>query len=155
IASQSRSALHEKYAHDLFCNEVALLPYYIASMNIEHEYFEKMQEYVPFEGVCFVDTLELAEGQQLPLWVVEENTERIKREKEAEIMVVIGNPPYNVGQVNENDNNKNRRYEVVDQRIKETYVKDSTATNRNKVYDAYVRFFRWAADRLDHQAGIV
>jgi len=62
IARSSRSALREKYAHDLFCNEIALLPYYIASMNIEHEYYEKMQEYVPFEGVCFVDTLELAEG---------------------------------------------------------------------------------------------
>jgi len=95
IARSSRSALREKYAHDLFCNEIALLPYYIASMNIEHEYYEKMQEYVPFEGVCFVDTLELAEGQQLPLWVVEENTERIKCEKEADIMVVMGNPPYN------------------------------------------------------------
>ncbi len=150
-----RTALREKYAHDLFCNEIALLPYYIASLNIEHEYYEKMKEYVPFEGVCFVDTLELAESQQLPLWMVEENTERIKREKEADIMVVIGNPPYNVGQVNENDNNKNRKYPVVDEQLKKTYVKDSQATLRTQIYDAYVRFFRWATDRLQEQDGVV
>jgi predicted helicase len=155
IARQSRSALREKYAHDLFCNEVALLPYYIASMNIEHEYYEKMGEYVPFEGICFVDTLELAEGQQLPLWVVEENTERIKREKEADIMVVIGNPPYNAWQKSENDNNKNRKYEAIDQRIRTTYAKDSKATNRNALSDVYVKFFRWATDRLEGRDGVI
>jgi predicted helicase len=155
IAATSRSALREKYAHDLFCNEISLLPYYIASMNIEHEYYEKMQEYTPFEGVCFVDTLELAEGQQLPLWVVEENTERIKSEKEADIMVVIGNPPYNVGQVNENDNNKNRKYSVVDQPIRETYAKASKASNKNALSDMYVKFFRWATDRLQGHDDIV
>ncbi|HXR66832.1 MAG TPA: type ISP restriction/modification enzyme, partial [Ktedonobacteraceae bacterium] len=155
IAATSRSALREKYAHDLFCNEISLLPYYIASMNIEHEYYEKMQEYTPFEGVCFVDTLELAEGQQLPLWVVEENTERIKSEKEADIMVVIGNPPYNVGQMSENDNNKNRKYKVIDERVQETYARASKASNKNSLSDAYVKFFRWAADRLQGRDGIV
>ncbi len=86
---------------------------------------------------------------------VEENTGRIQREKDAQIMVVIGNPPYNVGQRNENDNNKNRRYPIVDGRIRETYVKDSKATNRNALSDAYVRFFRWATDRLQGRDGIV
>jgi predicted helicase len=86
---------------------------------------------------------------------VEENTERIQREKDAQIMVVIGNPPYNVGQRNENDNNKNRRYPVVDGRIRETYVKDSKATLKTQLYDAYVRFFRWATDRLQGRDGIV
>jgi predicted helicase len=154
IASSSRSALHEKYAHDLFCNEISLLPYYIASMNIEHEYDATMGEYVSFEGVCFVDTLELAESQQLSLFV-EENTERIQCEKEADIMVVIGNPPYNVGQVSENDNNKNRKYPVIDQRIRETYAKASTASNKNALSDVYVKFFRWATDRLHGREGIV
>ncbi|GHO91007.1 hypothetical protein KSF_010550 [Reticulibacter mediterranei] len=146
--------LKHKYQHDLFCNEITLLPYYIASLNIEHEYYERMKEYEPFEGICFADTLELAEGQQLSLFV-EENTERVRREKEAQIMVVIGNPPYNVGQVNENDNNKNRKYEVIDANINKTYVKGSNATNKNKLYDAYVRFFRWAIDRLGGRDGIV
>lgn len=150
-----RGALREKFANDLFCNEITLLPYYIASLNIEHEYYERMGEYVSFEGICFADTLELAESQQLPLFLVEENTERVKREKGADIMVVIGNPPYNVGQKRENDNNKNRKYPVVDDRIKSTYVKDSQATLRTQLYDAYVRFFRWAIDRLKGQDGII
>lgn len=148
------SKLKHKYQHDLFCNEIMLLPYYIASLNIEHEYYERMKEYESFNGICFADTLELAESQQLSLFV-EENTERIQREKDAQIMVVIGNPPYNVGQVNENDNNKNRAYKQIDRRINETYVKDSRATLNNKLYDAYVRFFRWAIDRLQGRDGII
>ena len=149
-----RRDLRYKYQHDLFCNEIMLLPYYIASLNIEHEYFAKTNEYEAFEGICFADTLGLAEGQQLSLFV-EENTERVQREKDAQIMVVIGNPPYNVGQLNENDNNKNRKYPVIDGRLKETYVKDSKATNRNALSDAYVKFFRWATDRLQGRDGIV
>src|SRR5258707_9925923 len=109
-----RGALREKFANDLFCNEITLLPYYIASLNIEHEYYDIMGEYRPFEGICFADTLELAEElynegknvlQQPKLFIVEANAERVKREKEADIMVVIGNPPYNLGQKSENENN--------------------------------------------------
>src|SRR6266567_3293587 len=137
--------LKYKYEHDFFCNEIMLLPYYIASLNIEHEFFE---------GICFTDTLELAEGRQIPLFV-EENTGRVEREKAAQIMVVIGNPPYNMGQKNESENNKNRRYPVIDQRIHETYAKDSKATLTNKLYDSYVKFFRWATDRLQGRDGIV
>src|SRR3989440_5409392 len=149
------SRLKYKYEHDLFCNEIMLLPYYIASLNIEHEFYSRTREYEPFEGVCFADTLELAEDKQLPLFFVEENTDRVKREKAAQIMVVIGNPPYNVGQKNENDNNKNRKYPVVDGRIRETYAKDSKASNKNALSDAYVKFFRWATDRLQGRDGIV
>src|SRR5438876_11717765 len=97
-----------------------LLPYYIASLNIEHAYYERMGEYKPFEGICFADTLNL-EGQQMELFS-EKNTDRIQREKNAQIMVVIGNPPYNAKQMNENDNNKNRRYPLVDERVRETYA---------------------------------
>ena len=150
----SGSTLAQKYANDLFCNEIMLLPYYIASLNIEHAYYERTGEYKSFEGICFADTLELAEGQQ-PSLFVEENTERVEREKAAQIMVVIGNPPYNVGQGNENDNNKNRRYPVIDERINKTYAKDSKATLNTKLYDAYVKFFRWATDRLQGRDGIV
>jgi predicted helicase len=146
--------LKYKYEYDFFCNEIMLLPYYIASLNIEDEYYSRMSKYEPFEGICFTDTLELAESKQISMFV-EENTERIQREKDAQIMVVIGNPPYNVGQKNENDNNKNRRYPVIDQQIRETYVMDSQAALHNKLYDAYVRFFRWAIDRLQGRDGIV
>ncbi len=148
-----RTKLKHKYLHDLYCNEIMLLPYYIASLNIEHEYYERTGEYLPFEGICFADTLNL-ESQQMELFS-ERNTERILREKQAPIMVVIGNPPYNVGQVNENDNNKNRKYSTVDQRIKLTYAKDSKASNKNALSDMYVKFFRWAVDRLHGRDGIV
>ena len=147
--------LKDKYENDLFCNEIMLLAYYIASLNIEHEYYSRMKEYESFEGICFADTLELAEDKQLPLFFVEENTDRVEREKAAQIMVVIGNPPYNVGQKSENDNNKNRKYPVIDGRISETYANDSSASTSIKLYDAYTRFFRWATDRLQGRDGIV
>ncbi|TMC22161.1 MAG: TIR domain-containing protein [Chloroflexi bacterium] len=149
-----RHRLKYKYQHDLFCNEITLLPYYIASLNIEHEYYTLMKEYEPFAGICFADTLALAEGLQMSLFA-QENTERVKREKEAQITVVIGNPPYNLGQKSENENNKNRPYPKVDERIKMTYGRDSQATLTNKLYDAYVKFFRWATDRLQGRDGIV
>jgi predicted helicase len=149
------SSLEQKYAHELHCNEVMLLPYYIASMNIEHEYFEKVGRYEPFEGICLVDTFGLAESEQQTLsFMTEENTERIRKQKESPITVIIGNPPYNVGQLNENDNNKNRKYKVLDKRVAETYAKDSKATNKNALSDPYVKAIRWATDRINDD-GIV
>jgi predicted helicase len=147
------ASLELKYREDLFANEIMLLPYYIASLNIEHAFYEHAQHYEEFKGICFVDTLEL-EGQQMQMFT-EANTERIQRQKAAEIRVIIGNPPYNVGQENENDNNKNRRYPVVDGRIRQTYVADSKATLKTQVYDPYVKFFRWATDRLQGRDGVV
>ena len=146
--------LKRKYEKELFANEVMLLPYYIASLNIEHAYFEKMGQYRPFEGICFIDTLDL-DSDQGTLQFSEENTARVLRQKNALITVIIGNPPYNVGQQNENDNNKNRKYREVDTSIKQTYAKESKATLLTKIYDAYVRFFRWASDRLAGNDGIV
>ena len=151
------SALERKYRRELFCNEIMLLPYYIASLNIEHAFYERMKKYLPFEGICFVDTLDMVtEGQpaQLPGFS-EANTERITRENMAEITVVIGNPPYNVGQVNENDNNKNRHYKRIEGRVRDTYAAASKATNKNALADVYVKFFRWATDRLGDRDGIV
>jgi predicted helicase len=143
------SALPYKYENELHCNEVMLLPYYVASMNIEHEYLERTGEYRAFPGICLVDTFELAEPEQSKLsFMTEENTARVKRQKEAPIFVVIANPPYNMGQVNENDNNKNRHYPVVDERITDTYATESTASNVNKLTDPYVLAIRWASDRL-------
>ena len=103
------TALEDKYQSELHCNEVMLLPYYIASMNIEHEFYEATGDYRPFDGICLVDTFDLAEDRQLPLFAPD-NTRRVESQKETPMFVVIGNPPYNVGQVNENDNNKNREY---------------------------------------------
>jgi predicted helicase len=115
------SALPYKYENELHCNEVMLLPYYVASMNIEHEYLERTGEYKAFPGICLVDTFELAEPEQSQLsFMSEENTARVKRQKEEPIFVIIANPPYNVGQINENDNNKNRKYKVMDRRVSDT-----------------------------------
>ncbi|MFA6470446.1 MAG: type ISP restriction/modification enzyme [Candidatus Latescibacterota bacterium] len=142
-----KTALPDKYDSELHCNEVMLLPYYIASMNIEHAYFEMTGEYKPFEGICLVDTFGLAEPEQLDLFT-EKNTERVERQKKSPIFVIIGNPPYNAGQVNENDNNKNRKYPVINKRIKDTYIKDSLATLHTQLYDPYVKAIRWASDRI-------
>jgi len=149
--------LKDAYRNRLFANEVMLMPYYIAALNVEHAYYELTGNYEPFEGLCFVDTLDMVEHmrRQQGLFISEQNAERVKRQQKAKITVIIGNPPYNVGQLNENDNNKNRKYEHVDERIRQTYVKDSSATNKNSLYDAYVRFFRWASDRLGNQDGIL
>jgi predicted helicase len=143
------SKLPQKYKNELHCNEVMLLPYYIASMNIEHAYLDRTGEYEPFEGICLVDTFELAEPKQAGFeFMTEGNTERIRRQKKAPIFVVIGNPPYNMGQVNENDQNKNRKYKHMDKRVQETYTKASKATLRNKLSDPYVKAFRLASDRI-------
>lgn len=155
IAETRKSALPFKYANELHCNEVMLLPYYIASMNIEHEYAEHVGEYRPFEGICLVDTFELAEPEQQGFaFVSVENTKRVQKQKDSPIFVIIGNPPYNMGQTNENDNNRNRVYRELDRRVSDTYAKDSRASLKNKLSDPYVKAIRWASDRLT-EGGIV
>ena len=130
-----------------------LLPYYIASLNIEHQFYEATNRYIPYEGLCLVDTFEIAEGRQTYLFTPA-NTERVEKQKESEMFVVIGNPPYNVGQVNENDNNKNRKYKTMDKRVRETYSQDSKATNKNALSDPYIKAIRWALDRIGEE-GVV
>ncbi|MDJ1174256.1 type ISP restriction/modification enzyme, partial [Roseofilum capinflatum] len=143
--------LRYKYLNEIHCNEVAILPYYIANLNIEYTYQQKMGEYLEFENICFVDTLDHTayDYKQMDLFAMTlENTERIQRQNDREISVIIGNPPYNAWQESFNDNNANRVYRAIDQRIRETYVKQGTAQNQNALYDMYVRFYRWATDRI-------
>ena len=147
------TALAEKYRHALHCNEVMLLPYYIASLNIEQEFFQRTGTYLPFEGIALADTFELLEQDQGELFT-RENTERVKRQKAADMFVVIGNPPYNAWQVNDSDNNRNRKYAVMDKQITDTYAADSKATLKNALYDPYVKAMRWASDRIG-QEGVV
>ena len=149
-------SLERKYTADppeLQCNEVMLLPYYIASMNIEQEFYTATHRYLPYEGICLVDTFEMIEDQQMQL-LTPANTARVEKQKETDMFVVIGNPPYNMGQVNENDNNKNRKYKTMDQRVADTYVKDSKATLRTALYDPYIKAIRWGLDRIDDE-GVV
>jgi predicted helicase len=148
--------LEHKYKHELHANEVAILPYYVANLNIESTYAAITGNYEEFPNLCFVDTLDnvglhtAAKGTTAELFgsVSEENVARIKRQNSKRISVVIGNPPYNANQANENDNNKNREYPQIDARIKQTYIAESTA-QKTKLYDMYARFFRWASDRLN------
>ena len=149
--------LARKYREELHANEVAILPYYVANLNIEATYAAIAGEYEEFANLCFVDTLDNVANQtvagglttNLSLFagVSEVNVERIRRQNSRKISVIIGNPPYNANQANENDNNKNREYPDIDRRIKQTYIHESTA-QKTKLYDMYARFFRWASDRL-------
>lgn len=154
-----KEKLEYKYKNELHSNEVAILPYYISNLNIEFTYNQKMGKYAEFKNHCFVDTLDNMgfefRGKQFNLFesFSEENSKRVYQQNQRPISVVIGNPPYNANQQNENDNNKNREYPRIDQRIKDTFIKYSTA-QKTKVYDMYARFYRWAFDRLEDD-GIV
>jgi predicted helicase len=147
--------LRHKYKEELHANEVAILPYYVANLNIEATYAAITGQFAEYPNLCFVDTLDNVaalggyKGQQLDLLgsVSDENLVRIKRQNDRKISVIIGNPPYNANQQNENDNNKNRKYDNIDERIKQTYIKASTA-HKTKLYDMYARFYRWASDRI-------
>ena len=153
--------LEYKYLNEIHANEVAILPYYIANLNIEYTYKEKTGRYLEFPNLCFVDTLDNMDWQQTGATggavtrqsafnlggLSTENWMRIQEQNEKTISVIIGNPPYNANQQNENDNNKNREYPEIDRRISETYIAESTA-QKTKQYDMYKRFIRWASDRL-------
>jgi predicted helicase len=154
-----KNKLEYKYKNELHANELAILPYYIANLNIEYTYKQKTGNYAEFENLCFVDTLDNTGfhwvGKQGDLFGVSaENAHRIKKQNEKKISVVIGNPPYNAKQENYNFQNANRGYKEIDKRIKETFIKHGKAQNQIVVYDMYTRFYRWAMDRLDEN-GII
>ena len=154
--------LEYKYLNEIHANEVAILPYYIANLNIEYAYKEKTGRYLEFPNLVFVDTLDNTDWQNTGAasgsvvrqaafnlgGLSTENWMRVQLQNEKPISVIIGNPPYNANQQNENDNNKNREYPEIDRRIRETYIAESTA-QKTKQYDMYKRFIRWASDRLD------
>ncbi|MET3758755.1 putative helicase [Rhizobium binae] len=153
--------LAHKYKNELYANEVAILPYYVANLNIEATYAAITGQFAEYPNLCFVDTLDNVEGlgiragHQHDMFAAlsDENVERVRRQNKRKISVIIGNPPYNANQQNENDNNKNREYKRVDELIKSSYIRLSTA-QKTKVYDMYARFFRWASDRM-HDDGVL
>lgn len=158
--------LARKYANELFATEIMLLAYYVSAVNIETTYNalreeaalrngEPAPEYVPFTNIALADTFQIHEEGDIPdLNIFRENNETIERQKKAPINVVIGNPPYSAGQKSANDLNANLKYPSLDKRIAETYAAKSTATNKNSLYDSYLRAFRWATDRIGDQ-GVV
>ena len=147
--------LERKYTRELFANELVLLSYYIAAINIETVYGEVAKEhglgseYVPFNGMVLTDTFQLSESSHhLNLPAFRANSERAERELEQDIRVIVMNPPYSAGQNSANDNNQNEKYPKLDERIAETYAQSSSGTNKNSIYDSYIRAIRWASDRV-------
>ena len=146
----SKSLIY-KYKNELFCNEIEILPYYIANLNIEYTFKQKIGIYDGFKNISLVDTLDHSnfQGKQLDLMAMSvENLKRIQHQNDSKISIIIGNPPYYANQASANDDNQSRNYNEVDKRIKQTYIKESSAS-KTKRYDMYSRFIRWASDRLD------
>jgi len=169
-----RDDLLRKYQHELHANEIVLLAYYIAAINIEETFHglhksrrsrgdetqtylsgkrpetPHVVSYIPFEGIVLTDTFQMAETKgELEEKMFPENNRRVRRQKQSPIRVVIGNPPYSAGQDSENDSNKAIKYERLDDRIRSTYAEQSSATLVKNLYDSYVRAMRWASDRIN------
>ena len=155
----NRDALPRKYRQELHANEIVLLAYYIASVNIENAYHATVGEktqYVPFNGICLTDTFQLGENADenaLYTPALKQNSERVQAQQKTPIQVIIGNPPYSVGQKSANDNAQNQHYAKLEQRIASTYALASSATLKNSLYDSYIKAFRWASDRLSKERG--
>lgn len=160
-----KEALARKYREELHANEIVLLAYYIASVNIENAYHDAMGEevgrYTPFSGICLTDTFQLYEDengdvQQLKFSdAFPNNSDRLITQAKTPMQIVIGNPPYSVGQTRANDNAQNEHYENLEKRIADTYAAETKATNKNALYDSYIKAFRWASDRISETGGII
>lgn len=147
--------MEHKFRHEIHANEIVLLAYYIAAINIEAVYHGLQGgEYVPFEGICLTDTFQMYESDDLISHYMPDNSERRKRQKATDIRVIVGNPPYSSGQNSANDDNANVAYPTLDGRIRDTYAAKSTATNKNALYDSYIRAIRWASDWIG-DAGVM
>jgi predicted helicase len=151
----NKEDLQKKYTSQIHANEIVLLAYYIAAINIESVYHDIIGgEYQPFEGICLTDTFQLYEKEDLVDQVLVQNSARRKKQKKLDIRVIIGNPPYSAGQNSANDNNQNVAYAGLDEKIRSTYAARSNATNKNALYDSYIRAIRWASDRIGN-SGVV
>lgn len=147
--------LPHKYKHEIHANEIVLLAYYIAAINIEAVYHGIVGgAYQPFEGICLADTFQLYEKEDLVDAVQASNSARRKRQKKLDIRVIIGNPPYSVGQESANDNNQNVSYPHLDSRVRATYAARTSASLSRGLYDSYIRAIRWASDRIGN-SGVI
>lgn len=159
--------LERKYKHELHANEIVLLAYYIAAINIENAYHDATPDpddgigkskYTPYDGIVLTDTFQLGEtddSEKLFSEMFPQNSKRVERQKKSPLRVIVGNPPYSVGQKSANDNAQNQSYTKLDKRIGDTYAKGSTATSVKALYDSYIKSFRWSTDRLDNNGGII
>ena len=147
--------LPHKYRNEIHANEIVLLAYYIAAINIEAAYHDITgKDYEPFEGICLTDTFQMYEKEDMVDQLLAKNSGRRKRQKALDIRVIVGNPPYSKGQEDANDNNANLVYPCLDTRIRDTYAVRSRGQNKNGLYNSYIRAIRWASDRIG-ESGIV
>jgi predicted helicase len=153
-------SLEKKYNSEIYANEIILLAYYIASINIENAFHYAINEstaYQPFKGICLTDTFQLYESNQADVFLedrLKKNTERVKTQRKTPIQVITGNPPYSVGQRSANDNAQNQSYLKLEKRIDHTYASKSQANLLRSLYDSYIKAFRWATDRIGKE-GVV
>ncbi len=159
--------LERKYKYELHANEIVLLAYYIAAVNIENAYHDATPDpddgigkanYTPFDGIVLTDTFQLSETKDGEIQyeeMLKKNSERVEKQKKAPLRIIIGNPPYSIGQKSANDNAQNQSYPKLDQRIADTYAKQSSAGLNKSLYDAYIKAFRWSTDRLDKTGGVI
>lgn len=156
-----KDALERKYGKEIHANEIVLLAYYIASINIENVYHDLMgedSEYKAFDGICLTDTFQLGEeanADNLYSDVFPFNSKRVQEQKRKPITVIIGNPPYSVGQKSANDNAQNQEYPTLNSRIEQTYAVGTNANSIKALYDSYIKAFRWASDRLPKEGGVI
>lgn len=147
--------MEHKFRNEIHANEIVLLAYYIAAINIEAVYHGIMGgDYAPFEGICLTDTFQMYESDDLISHYMPDNSKRRKRQKDQDIRVIVANPPYSAGQGSANDNNANVSYPYLDGRIRDTYAARSNATLKTALYDSYIRAIRWGSDRLGN-AGVM
>jgi predicted helicase len=158
--------LERKYKHEIHANEIVLLAYYIATINIENAFHDATPEddgigtgtYTQFDGIVLTDTFQLGEseaGEKLFSEMFPQNSQRVEKQRNAPLRVIFGNPPYSVGQKSANDNAQNQSYPKLDNRISETYQAISSGTGKRALYDAYIKAFRWSSDKLDENGGII
>ena len=152
--------MERKYLNEIHCNEIVLLAYYIADVNIESVFHEitRRKTYLPYSGICLTDTFQLAEKKHNELFTefFQDNSKRVKKQMATHVKVIAGNPPYSIGQKSANDNAQNTVYPAMEKRLSETYTKRSLAGLSKSTYDSYVKAFRWASDRIpQNEGGIV
>ena len=152
--------LERKYTNEIHANEIVLLAYYIAAINIENAYHDvlKGDKYKAFDGICLTDTFQLGESDESEKLFSEmfpQNSERVKKQQKAPLRVIFGNPPYSIGQKSANDNAQNQKYEKLDAKIASTYASSSSSGLNKSLYDAYIKAFRWSSDRLDKNGGVI
>lgn len=151
-----KADLARKYREEIHANEIVLLAYYIAAINIEATYHDLAGgDYEAFPGICLTDTFQMYEKEDLVSGMMADNSTRRARQKRLPIKVIIGNPPYSAGQRSQNDNAANVAYPHLDQRIRETYAERSNAAAIQKLYDSYIRAIRWGSDRLRETGGVM